>query len=85
MSPLRFLGFGLFITVMWSLSSAYIYRRLTNRSPRARTAARALAVFVALIVPAPFSRGCSRSPGAIGHRYLGFATMGCVAKASAPF
>ena len=30
MSPLRFLGFGLFITVMWSLISAYIYRRLTG-------------------------------------------------------
>ena len=83
MSPLRFLGFGLFITVMWSLISAYIYRRLTGAhtlSPRARTAARALAVFVALIVPSSFfTRLLPDLPGRSVIAYLGFATMGCVA------
>jgi predicted MPP superfamily phosphohydrolase len=82
MIPLRLIIFGLTVNSIWIGVTIYLYKRLTgpyDLNPIARNSARALALFVAVIVPSAFLTRLVRDwSGQQTVAYLGFATMGSI-------
>ena len=82
MIPLRLFIFGLTVNTIWIGVTIYLYKRLTGPyelNPIARYSARALALFVAVIVPSAFLTRLVRDwSGQQTVAYLGFATMGSI-------
>ena len=82
MIPLRLVIFGLTVNSIWIGVTDYLYKRLTgpyDLNPLTRNLARALATFVALIVPSAFLTRLVRDwSGQQTVAYLGFATMGSI-------